>query len=119
MFKNANFFITDFFRSLIGKPPAENVTPKIANAIQKQDYFNSIKDIHHSNTPPYVLISYQLLNDKAEIFQAAVYYLCSIAQNSPNLKNEIMNVLQTYCNENKKLVDRVNFVQDYMKKINL
>ncbi len=119
MFKNANFFITEFFRSLIGKQPAENITPKIAVAIQKQDYFNSLNEYEKTFTPPYLQVSYQLLNEKTEVFEAAVYYLCIISKNMPKYKDDIYNILTTYCNNNKKRTDRVSFIQSEMKKYKL
>ena len=119
MFKNANFFISEFFRSLIGKQPSENITPKIATAIQKQDYFNSINQHNQTYTPAYVLIGYQLLNDKKEIFEASVYYLCTIANNIPQSKNDIINILSDYMKNNSKLTERNDFIKNQMKHYNL
>ncbi len=119
MLKNANFFITEFFRSLIGKQTAENITPKIADAIQKQDFFHNQNTIDKTYTPSYLPISYQLLNDKKEIFNASVYYLCKIAQNSPKYKLDIINILNTYCKNNKNNKERVDFIKSEMEKHHL
>ena len=116
MFKNANFFISEFFKSLIGKQPTENITPKIANAIQKQEYFNSMADYDKTYTPPYLLISYQLMNEKTEIFESAVYYLCEIAVNSPKYKKDIAKILKAYISNNKVFTDRVDYIKSYMKE---
>ena len=119
MFKNANFFITEFFRSLIGKQPAENITPKIAIAIQKQEYFNSLKENEESFTPPYLPVSYQLLNAKNDVFKASAHYLCVIANNIPKYKNDILDILMTYCKNNKNKAERVDFIHTEMKKYKL
>ena len=112
MFKNANFFISEFFRSLIGKPPAENITPKIATAIQKQDFFNSQNEIETTYTPPYVLIGYQLLNGKVEIFEASVHYLCAIAANVPHYKDEIMNIFSEYIRNDKNGPQKIQYIKN-------
>jgi len=116
MFKNANFFITEFFKSLIGKQTSEEITPKSAIAIQKQEYFNTITSFDKTYTPPYLLIGYQLFNDKQDIFEAAVHYLCIIANNNPKYRKDISNILITYCNNNKKLTDRISFIHTQMNK---
>ena len=116
MFKNANFFISEFFRSLVGNKPTENITPKIAKSIQKQEYFNSFNEYEQSYTPTYVLIAYQLRNDKKEIFEAAVHYLCVIASTAPQYKKEILDIFSSYINENKKQTERVEFIEN---KLNL
>ena len=119
MFKNANFFISEFFKSLVGNKPTQNITPKIANSIQKQEYFNSFNEFEPSYTPSYVLIGYQLRNDKKEIFEASVHYLCVIASNVPQYKDDIMNVLYSYIAENKRLTDRVYFFEHKIKDFDL
>ena len=116
MFKNANFFITEFFKSIIGKQAVENISPKIAVAIQKQEYFNQLNDCEETYTPPYVLIGYQLLNEKADIFRSAVYYLCVIAVNTPKYKKNIAEILKNYLHENKALTERVDYVKSMMKE---
>ena len=116
MLKSANFFITEFFRSLIGKQPAENISPKIAVAIQKQAHVNSNKIPEKSFTPPYLPISYQLISNKQEVFEAAVYYLCLIANNTPKYKQEIANILETYCQKNQEKTERINFIKSEMEK---
>ena len=118
MFKNANFFISEFFRSLIGKQPTENITPKIAVAIQRQDFFNSQNQFEQTYTPPYVLIGYQLFNDKIEIFEASVHYLYIIALNMPQYKNDIVAILSSYIRDNKKFSNRIKYIENKLSLLN-
>ena len=119
MFKNANLFITDFFKSLINKQSGEDITPKIAESIQKKEYFSSLKSYDKTFTPPYTLISYQLLSEKNEIFEASVYYLCTIAKNMPKYKSEIYSILMSYCEENKNMKNRIAYIHSQMETYNL
>ena len=119
MFKNTNLFIADFLKSLLIKQSDKNITPKIAETIQKEDFFRSLKNYSKTFTPPYLLISYQLLDEKNEIFEASVYYLCTIAKNSPKYKTDIYQILISYCENNKNLKSRIDFIQSQIKKYNL
>ena len=119
MFKNANFFITEFFRSLLGKQPADSITPKIATAIQKQEYFNSLNGYDESFTPPYLVVAYQMLNKNNEVFESSVYYLCVIAKNMPKYKKDILRILKNYSEEHKKEQERVNYINSQIAEHNL
>lgn len=115
MFKNANFFITEFFRSLLGKQPADSITPKIATAIQKQEYFNSLNNFEETFTPPYLVVAYQMHSKKQEIFEASVYYLCVIAKNTPKYKKDILKILKDYSVEHENQKVRVSYINNQIK----
>ena len=119
MFKTANFFITEFFRSLLGKQPADSITPKIATAIQKQEYFNTLNNYEETFTPPYLVVAYQMHSNKQEIFESSVFYLCVIAKNTPKYKKDILKILKNYAEEHKNQKERLNFINNQIKIHNL
>ena len=48
---------------------------------------------------PYVEIAKQLASPKQEIFDAALYYMKRIAINEPNIKNRIIDLLESISND--------------------
>lgn len=120
MFKNANKKILEFFKLWWSKDaPSDEITPKQANAIQKTSYIISKKEFEKSCTPPYVAIAAQLGSDKQQIFEAAVFYLCTIAFNEPKYQNAIVHILDSYADEHKKFAERTDYINNMKKKFHL
>lgn len=120
MLKLANSKIAAFFKSLWGtRQSFGTMTPKQANQLQKEAFLNSAQPQAKACTPPYTAIAVQMLSDKQQVFEAAVYYLCVIAGNEPRYKKPIVDILSRYITENKQDESRVSFVKAEMNKYKL
>ena len=117
MFKNANQKIVEFFKLWwAGKEETDEITPRQANAIQKTSYLISKKEFEKACTPPYVAVAAQLGTDKQQVFEAAVYYLCTIAVNEPKYEKAIIHELDSYMSEHKKNSVRVDYIKIMKEK---
>lgn len=62
--------------------------------------------------PPYVDIARQMFSEKSEIFKAAVFYLCRIAENESKYAEAIVSVMKEY----QKSANRSTEDMDYLAK---
>ena len=65
-------------------------------------------------TPSYVLIAKDLENKEEQVFEAAVYYLCTIASFKKDYASDIIGILNKTISENKKNPARVAYVEKMM-----
>lgn len=120
MFNIANSKIAAFFKSLWGtRRDFGTLTPKQANQLQKEAFLTGSQPRQKVCTPPYMAVAVQMMSDKEQVFEAAVYYLCVIAGNQPRCKKPIVDILNRYISENKKYDRRVSFVKAEMDKYQL
>lgn len=100
------------------KPLVRDYTPKNAYAIQKQACQKfSIRE--QSFTPPYLLIAASLNTENLPVFEASVYYLCTIAANKPAHKQSIIEILNSYLEENQENQAKSEYIKNEMKNFNL
>ncbi len=119
MFKSANKKIIEFFRLWwSGKPEIGEISPRQANAIQKKSYLISKKEFEQICTPPYVAVAAQLGSNKQKVFEAAVFYLCTIAVNEPKYEKAILHVLDSYASEHEKIPQRAEYIKNMKQKFN-
>lgn len=67
--------------------------------------------------PPYIDIVRQLLSDKSEIFRAAVYYLCRIAENESKYAEPIFTILEQYQKRSKRNEADLEFLAAQIQKM--
>jgi len=67
-------------------------------------------------TPSYVLIAKDLENKENQVFEAAVYYLCTIASFKKDYASDIIGILNKTISENKKNPERVAYVEKIMQE---
>ena len=67
-------------------------------------------------TPSYVLIAKDLENKESQIFEAAVYYLCTIASLRKDCQADILHILNKAISENKKYPERVAYIEKMMRE---
>lgn len=117
MFKITNEKIIAFFK-LLWKKQSESVeiSPKQAVEIQKQSYTKSKHPFENICTPPYLTIAAQLSNKQQSVFEAAVIYLCRIAQNEPQYQKAIIGLLGAYMDNHKPKSDRIIFIENILFK---
>ena len=75
-------------------------------------YFTAKKGV----TPTFWLISENLEDDKEQVFEAAVYYLCVIAKMKKEYQQDILNIFDAYLKRNKLQPIREAYVRDMLKK---
>ena len=65
-------------------------------------------------TPTYVFIAKDLENKNEQIFEAAVYYLCTIALHKTNYQTNILSMLNTYAQKASTKANRRDYIQKMM-----
>lgn len=103
--------LSKFLKLFISKKKrfGKNISADEAINIQSE-YATSYCDDDKLPNYPYVEIAKQLASDKAEVFNAALYYLNKIAQNEPKNRIRIADLLKSISqesnlpDENKKLI---------------
>lgn len=92
------------------------MNPSAAKFIQKRScqFASNISD--DALTSPYILIAKQLFNPKDVIFQAAVHYLCTIADVKPKYKQPILNILKAYVKDYQNNTPRISYLNQTIKK---
>ncbi len=117
MFKITNEKVIAFFKLLWKKQPkTTEISPTQAAKIQKQNYINSNRKLENICTPPYLTIAAQLADHRQAVFEAAVTYLCTIAQNEPKYQKPIIGLLGAYMNNHKSKTDRLVFIENMLFK---
>ncbi len=115
MFKITNEKIIAFFKLLWKKrPKTTEISPLKAARIQKQNYINSNRKLENICTPPYLTIAAQLADKQQAVFEAAVTYLCTIAQNEPKYQKPIIGLLGAYMTNQKSKTDRIAFIENML-----
>lgn len=116
IFIKTNPKILELFKSWWWKnsSPKPEITPSKAKQIQKQANLNFQSNLEKNYTKPYLIIAAHLGAEKQQIFEAAVYYLFAIANNKPNYRQPIVEILGTYMNEHKKQPERLIFIENMM-----
>ena len=118
MFKYSNAKVIDFFKMWWNKSSFQSdISPSQAKKIQKQQEIFKI-DLENRCFPPYLTIAAQLGSSEQQIFEAAVIYLCDIADNKPKYQKSIAKILETYKVEHNQQFDRVSFIENMMLKSN-
>lgn len=113
--------LSKFLKLFTGKKNrfGKNISADEAINIQSEYAFSYCDDDKLPNYP-YVEIAKQLASDKAEIFNAALYYLRKIAQNEPKNRVRIVDLLKSISqenslsDENKKLI--LQTIEDISEK---
>ena len=116
IFMKTNEKILQLFKSWWWKNPQKNqdITPAQAKQIQKQANLNINPDLEKGYTKTYLVIAAHLGAEKQQIFEAAVYYLCTIAVNKPQYQQPIIEILGTYMNEHKNQPERLAFIENML-----
>lgn len=120
MFQRINAGVTSFLQ-LWWKRNRQNrpLSPTAARSIQKR--FCQPVDVVSDNalTPPYVLIAGELSYPHQPVFEAAAYYLCTIAAFEPKYKSAIVSILKAYLQDHRDQTARIQYLKQLMKKYNL
>lgn len=117
MFKTTNQKLTTIFNIWKKKNnPTQDLTPKIAYEIQKQEYANKTKSDDTKCTPPYLQIAQNLSSDKLQVFEASVFYLCQIATIKPQYTLAISDIFQNYISANLDNAQRIEIIKTTCKK---
>ena len=98
MFRSINSFFNMIFKS------AERAETKKTSA-------------HRCNknlTPSYVLVAKDLESKEHQVFEAAVYYLCTIASFKKDYESDIVDILNKTARANKKQPTRVAYIEKMM-----
>lgn len=120
MFKVSNNKILDYLKSWLGNEPEDgDISPKEAAEIQHQSFLEEAKISEKSCTPPYLQIAKQLESNKIQVFEAAVFYLTTIASLETKYKKPIMHILNSYIEENPTLKERVAYIEKMAEKYKL
>lgn len=115
MFKITNEKIIAFFKLLWKKTNKSiEISPRQAAKIQKQNYINVNRNIENICTPPYLTIAAQLADKQPAVFEAAVTYLCAIAQNEPKYQKAVIELLGAYMTNHKSKTDRIAFIENML-----
>lgn len=80
--------INSFFKMIFSTAEQNSLRPKV-------NFYNK------GFTPSYVLIAKDLESAKPQIFEAAVYYLCTIAALRKAYRTEIVDILRKAASQNK------------------
>ena len=87
-----------------------NIFKKIG--ITKGKNCNSFFSNHHSSyTPTYLLIARDLESPQDAVFEAAVYYLCVIANYKTNEKEPILKILNSTFHQKKLKASRRAYIE--------
>lgn len=120
MFNDINRKITDFFKSWWSNNPRnDEISPQQALEIQKQSYVNEETPPAKSMTPPYLTIAEQLGSEKKQVFEAAVFYLCTIAATEPKYKKPIAYILKSFLQKNHNNAERAGYLSMMIEKYKL
>ena len=120
MFQKINNSITTFLQFWWRQPRRQiSLSPSEARSVQRRacQYVNNASD--QALTPPYVLIAAELSHPEQLVFEAAVYYLCTIAFYETRYQKPIIDILNTYKKDHANLSTRVQYLTQTMKKYNL
>lgn len=101
MFRSVNSFLNMIFKSSQGA---------------KRGFENKQRCYKKDFTPSYVLIAKDLENKENQVFEAAVYYLCTIASFKKDYASDIIGILNKTISENKKNPERVAYVEKIMQE---
>ena len=97
--------ISSFWRAIVG--PAKSVELSKDASAQKQ------------NTPTYLLIAENLDDKNFEVFEAAVYHLCTIADIKTDYRADILRLLEAYAKKHSTPKDRLAYIEKMIKEKNL
>ena len=67
-------------------------------------------------TPTYILIAKDLENKESQIFEAAVYYLCTLAVLKKEYQKDILDILNKAALSNKKYPERSIYIQKMLQE---
>lgn len=101
MFRSVNSFLNMIFKSSQGAKSGFEVKTRR----YKKDF-----------TPSYVFMLKDLDSKEQQIFEATVYYLCTIAALKKEYQNDIIEVLNKALLKNKKHEDRAAYIQKMMEE---
>ncbi len=108
-------FLHNIWNIIIGgneTPNQRHISVSQADNLQKK-YLESRKTAAIiADYPPYVDIARQMFSEKSEIFKAAVFYLCRIAENESKYAEAIVSVMKEY----QKTAQRSEEDMEYLAK---
>jgi len=111
-------FLHNMIAFVSGKRPkdkimsAENATEL---QLRYQDTFAKVKKVE--DYPPYLDIVKQLSSAKTEIFRAAVYYLCRVAENESRYCGRILEILQEYASDTTRSDSENSYLREQISKL--
>lgn len=111
-------FLQNIWKIIVGNNTFERKISEIqAEELQKnyKDAFKNAANI--SEYPPYIDIVRELLSEKSEIFQAAVHYLCRIAENESKYAEPIFTILEQYQKKAKRDEKDLEFLSAQLQKM--
>ena len=120
MFQRINAGVTSFLQ-LWWKRNRQNrpLSPTAARSIQKRSCQPVDVVSDNALTPPYVLIAGELSYPQQPVFEAAAYYLCTIAAFEPKYKSAIVSILKAYLQDHRDQTARIQYLKQLIKKYNL
>lgn len=101
MFQSVNSFLNMIFKS---------------SQSAKKGFENKTRHYKKDFTPSYVFILKDLDSKEQQVFEAAVYYLCTIAALKKEYQNDITEALNKTILKNKKHEARVAYIQKMMEE---
>lgn len=121
MFKKLNTKKLTILRVLKNQSQtSENITPKKAKELQKQEY-QTLREASNDDacTPTYEIIAQDLNSEHDQIFEAGVWYLCKIASIKTAYSSPITNILKSYIASNPDSVARIGCIKKYTQLFNI
>lgn len=101
MFRSVNSFLNMIFKSSQGA---------------KRGFENKQRRYKKDFTPSYVFLLKDLDNKEQQIFEATVYYLCTIAALKKEYQKDILDILNEAVSANKKHPERSLYIQKMLQE---